>query len=477
MISESLKSLVFFHILDGMREGLSHFSGPSRVALIYAERPQDPVRVYDPQGLLRGHEPRLKEIYADSTGWRDKAPDTEDIRHPGQIYTEENLGLTGLISFGGRTRSIFYQMWFTEHHPDMCSIGPTERWLEHAVFLLSHDFTVEDAFFSGNSSYVLREYATHAVRDFILDELNIMWGWDAKIFVFPILDYILDISRTPEEGFWPRGRLVFVAPGALADSEFLVRFPVLERPGLDNAKHVRKLLQAVENSDRKLISYGRRIVGIATGEMPRFRSTADFRGDHGFLRVSGNPVCSFSQGSFHSFNHRPNLVHLEEALLESRLEPAMANTLFRTASKIVHEAAIRRHGCTLVLDLNERPADISGQRQEKPLDLGEPENLELAEAMAKLDGALHIGSDHHLHRFACLLDGRTVPGENLARGARYNSALRFTADHENIIVVVVSEDKPVSVIREGLEMSALCEWKPFSKLVGPPPTLESWIDE
>ena len=62
MEKDSVKNLCLFHILDGLTDGLTHFSGSSRAALIYAERPEDPIRVYDPQDLLHGHEPRLKEL-------------------------------------------------------------------------------------------------------------------------------------------------------------------------------------------------------------------------------------------------------------------------------------------------------------------------------------------------------------------------------------------------------------------------------
>ena len=41
-----------------------------------AEMPDDPIRVYDPQDLLRGHEPMLKELYVDSAEWRVKAKNT-----------------------------------------------------------------------------------------------------------------------------------------------------------------------------------------------------------------------------------------------------------------------------------------------------------------------------------------------------------------------------------------------------------------
>ena len=476
MTNDSVKNLCLFHILDGLRQGLSHFSGPSRAALVYTERPDDPIRMYDPQDLLRGHEPKLKEIYLDSDEWRVNAPKTHDIKLFGQMFPEKNLELSGLISYGGRTQSIFYQMWFTEHHPDMCSIGPTERWLEHAISLLSLDFSFEAPFHTAVSSYALREYGGHAVRDYILDELSLMYGWDAKIFVFPILDAILGISSTREEGFRPQGKLVFIAPEDLSRQQFLVRFPRLERPILKNYKHVRKLLQAVEDSDRRLISYGKNIVGIATGKMPERRATADFRGENGFLKLAGKPVCSFSDGSFCSSTRRANLVHLEEALLEFRIDPSSSNDLFKIVSGIVHGAGKQKHGCTLVIDLNDSPIEISGQQLEHPINLTQENLLGLAKSLARVDGALHIGEDLHLHGFACLLDGRAVPGEDRARGARFNSALRFTAVHNNVLVVVVSFDKPVSVIQGGVELTAQCEWEPFSKLVKAPPTLKEWLD-
>ena len=104
-----------------------------------------------------------------------------------------------------------------------------------------------------------------------------------------------------------------------------------------------------------------------------------------------------------------------------------------------------------------------------------PSNLELAEALAKVDGAIHIGRDLQLHAFSCLLDGQAIAGEDRSRGARYNSALRFTAAHRNILVVVVSSDRPVSVFQEGVEISAQCEWRPEATCTLAPTRLADWI--
>jgi hypothetical protein len=47
--------------------------------------------------------------------------------------------------------------------------------------------------------------------------------------------------------------------------------------------------------------------------------------------------------------------------------------------------------------------------------------------------------------------------------------------HEGIMVVVVSADRPVSVIQGGIELTAHCHWKPFYACVDQPPILENWI--
>jgi DNA integrity scanning protein DisA with diadenylate cyclase activity len=462
---------------DGLRDGLSHFSGPSRGAVIYALHPQDPVYIYDPQNLLRGHEPRFKELYIDAADWR--SPSDSPLLKNGSFHMsiEKNLQLAGLISCGGRSRSVFYQMWFTEHHPDMCSIGPTERWLEHAAWRFSHDIANDKELYTGISGSFLREYATHAVRDYIVDEMNIRLGWDTQLRVYPILDAILNIFNTREEGAWPRGKLIFVDPLALPRITFVTRFPELEQPSLENFKHVRKLLQAVEHSERKLVSQGKTLIGITDDLVSEFAIEAYFRGRHGFIHINGEPVCSFSNGTYKSSTHQAKLVQVEESLLESNLTPEEGTTLFKIICNVVHHAENEKFGCTLVIDLNDAIESLSGQRLKDPLDLRQANLLELAKSLAKVDGAIQIGRDFKLHAFACLLDGRTIPGEDRARGARFNSALRFTAEHKNILVIVVSSDRPVSIIQEGIEISGQCQWNPVVTCFDRPKTLSEWLQE
>lgn len=463
-------------ILDGLRDGLSHFSGPSRAAVVFAVERDSPMFIFDPQNLLSGHEPRLKELYVENQQWRRRATIKGGSLKHIHIIAEKSLQLAGLISYGGRSGAVNYQVWFTEHHPDMCSTGPTERWLEHAAWRFALDMASDIALHTGISGGFLREYATHAVRDDVVDRMNLMLGWDTQLRIYPILDAILELSRTREEGAWPRGQLVFVEPQSLAQVSFLAHFSAADQPTMQNIKHVRKLLAAVEQSDLKLIADGRCVAGIAADSLPAFSITADFRGGHGFLRVVDDTVCSFADGTYQSTTRQANLVHLEEALLESNLDPETGNTVYKIVAALVHQAEDQKHGATLVLDLNPSPVVISGQRFDRPLDLREPAILNLAKSLFRVDGALHIGADMHLHGFACLLDGRAIVGENRARGARYNSALRFTAEHADIIVVVVSSDRPVSIIESGVEISAACQWKPVSCRIMQPVRLDHWVD-
>ena len=368
-------------------------------------------------------------------------------------------------------------MWFSEHHPDMCSISPTECWLEHAAWRFSNDLMNDPEIYTGISGSFLSEYATHAVRDYIVDRMNMVLGWDSALRVYPILDAVLEISRTREEGAWPRGRLLFTEHRRLGQIDFIARFPEKETPLLDNAKHVCKLLISVEQSDRILVSEGKHIIGIANSKLPDFCIVADFRGQYGYMQINNEAVCSFSDGRFQSTTHRAKLVQVEEALLESDLDPDNSSRMFQAVKYLVHHAEEQRFGCTLVVDLNWTPVNIAGQRLDKVLDLNEPCFLDLAKSLLKMDGAVHISRDVHLIGFACLLDGLSVSGEDRARGARFNSALRFTAAHPNLFVIVVSADRPVSVIQEGIEISAQCQYKPIPACKKKLQRLSQWIFE
>lgn len=461
--------------LDGLRQGLSHFAGPSRTAIIVRIKPEDPFYICDPENLLSGHEVRLHTVFSSLQNQKTDRNTMPENLHFGLLSTEPELYLSGVISYGCRSGPVNYQMWFTGHHPDICSTEPIKRWLEHAAWRFSHDMANGPVLYTGISGTFLKEYATQAVQDFLLDQLNIAFGLDNRIILDLLLNTVLELSSTREEGSLPHGRLSFIEPRFIGDISFLARLRRDERPQLENVKHVRKLLQTVEDSDNHLVSDGLSIVGIAGPEALPFAITADFQGQHGFLKLGQDPVCSFSRGRFQASTMQAKLVEVEEALLESKLDFTQRNTLFTSIAELVHRAQQIRFGCTLIIDLNEKPLDLHGQVLEQPLDLSNTHLRELASSLSRVDGTLHIDRLCRLLAFGCILDGAAISSENLGRGARYNSALRFSTMHDKVIIVVVSSDRPVSVIRHGIEISSRCLWQPQTSSVFPIMPLEKWL--
>ncbi len=476
MNQEFYKKLCITNILKGVEEGLSKYSNASRVALIFAANPDEPIRVFDPQNVLRGHESKIKEVYYDNANeWKKNIQQKVDGQPKGYIVPENDLSLAGLISYGGCCADFFYQMWFTDHHPDMCSIKPTERWLEQAACLLVNDYNSGSSIIN-SSDYVLKNFSLQAIADFIVDERDNNLGFDSKILIPPILNDILNISKTREEGAWARGTLVFTDPQRLDEISFITKIQKHERPVISNVKHIRKLLVAVEHSDRKLVSDGSTIIGITDSQIPPYAVAADFRGDHGFLKLGTEKISSFFDGSFHSTTREAKMVELEELLLDANLDTETSTLLFQLVTHLVHGAASSRHGCTLVIDLNETPEKLSGHVLDPSLSLLEPKNIKLASSLLKIDGAIHITADLCVFGFGCLLDGTSISWENMARGARYNSALRFSAEHSKIIVVVVSADRPVSIIYSGIEVNAFSQWRPVYQYTPEPVVLKKYLN-
>jgi hypothetical protein len=469
------QKLCVANIMNGVTEGLTQFSHPSRVALIFAADPDDPVKVLDPQDLLRGHAVKIQTMFCEEQDqWRTRIKTEIDHQPRGYQIPENDLALSGLITYGCSCSDFFYQAWFTEHHPDLCSIHPIQRWLEQAATLLIHDFNGRNAPVY-SSEYVLKNYALQAIADHIVDERDQYLTHDSKLQVPAILNYVLDLSKTKEEGAWPRGILFFCDPGQVGKIEFITRIQRHQRPQLFDIKHVRKLLVAVEDSDRKLVSDGQTIIGITDGPIPDNAIVAHLRGDYGFLDIKDVRIASFFDGSFHAITREARLVELEELLLDMDLDTSAATVLFQVIAHLVHSAGRARHGCTLVIDLNDPPMRLSGHDLDPPLSLMEPRNIELACSLLKIDGAVHLTADSCIHGFACLLDGRTIDWEKMARGARYNSALRFSAANSGIIVVVVSADRPVSIIYNGIEISAFSNWRPVSQHRPEPVVLETFL--
>ena len=120
----------------------------------------------------------------------------------------------------------------------------------------------------------------------------------------------------------------------------------------------------------------------------------------------------------------------------------------------VHDVAARRIGATLVVAPGGRLAPGTEQRLGRPPDLriGRPADLApLYHVLGQLDGAAVFDERGRL----CHLGVRFIPSNEADsvvepyRGTRHTSAIRYSFDDPEAVVVVISEDGPISVVHGG----------------------------
>jgi len=132
-------------------------------------------------------------------------------------------------------------------------------------------------------------------------------------------------------------------------------------------------------------------------------------------------------------------------------DPEVLRALLRFA---VHDLGAQGIGALLVYRPDDGPGPVVEQRLPAPPELDVREALHLAplrHALAQLDGAAMFDRDGIVRQ----LGVRVVPSLEAERtvdplgGTRHTSARRYSYDDPDATVVVVSEDGPVTVLRNG----------------------------
>ncbi|MBI3090833.1 MAG: DNA integrity scanning protein DisA nucleotide-binding domain protein [Candidatus Tectomicrobia bacterium] len=437
----------------------------------------DPIKVYDYHCLLGPKKKELKNRYIDTDVWKRHV---ESSTRSWGSNIEKNLGgieIPGLISWGSQSRNVYYQMWFTENHQNLCSEGPTERWLQKAASLRSSDTGNMAALMSGASSGAIEWYGNGAIQFHLQARLQSLLGTDSKLPIEKILNAILAVSITREEGKKVSGNLVFIETKQLETLTFISRFPGGSVPQLERIKHLRKLITSVDRTNAYLCSDGHIVTGIIQNQIPEYAILARYDAGRGELLINDEPVCTFADGRFCGTHLRPDLFALQEALTTLEADHNYQPEFLKRILALVETAWERQHGCTLVLDVGVNSLSLPGQLLDPPLDLSTDENLSLAKSMTMIDGALHIDFRNQIRAFSCLLDGLATPNEDRSRGARYNSALRFSKSHAGTIVVVISEDGPISIFSNGEDLTASPSWPDMERIDIDPPTLFQWLQD
>lgn len=163
--------------------------------------------------------------------------------------------------------------------------------------------------------------------------------------------------------------------------------------------------------------------------------------DHKLMRVTfGKPALPLP----------PLNIHMFTADLE-RIFKGISASAIKNLFELSEEACRQRHGTVLVITPE---AAVEAKRLASqatglvPVSL----TLELLRSVTAIDGAVMLDTSGVCHAIGVILDGEAVEFGNPARGARFNSSLRYAARMENrkkdCLVVVVSEDGTAEWIPE-----------------------------
>jgi hypothetical protein len=453
--------------ISALRTGLSRYCRrPTPIAcfvqVCIPSEQDNNIWVFDPDDLLS----RYKNIFREYFGSKGQWPDGQEVIHLGEDRRFELPAIPGIV---GNARAVMTTAFdgiavaaFASPPPELKCTGPLRTWLDlTAGFLAAEIVSRRERHVAPprvNLIETVCSFARQAVSQYALELCELPGeSFENLAIVGAVLHSVVSLSATAEEHELPEGALLVMLGQCVKGNELVSEFRP-PYPSLNCPKHVGKVLRSVScASDCCLIIDNRLdVIGVATIPSPQPQNSVLAKFNSGKVQVSvgGEHVCDVLHSELIGSDCDVQLHVLNQALTQ-HIQGDDLTKLCERASNIVREVRRRRHGCTLVLDCRAQPRALSGQQLSRPLPIDPEKGLSVAAGMSAIDGALHIDKSGNLIAFGCLLDGKADKAEVRARGARYNSALRFARDRDNsgAIVVVLSEDGYTSVFSEKGEIT------------------------
>lgn len=262
-------------------------------------------------------------------------------------------------------------------------------------------------------------------------ELNNLYG---------LFDACNAISALPYEGQEGHGRLLIARrndPAIRVDVRLAVPVEV------NNYRAVRKLLE-ISSDEVALLSDAAQIYGLGSVSQdydPTQENVFEVRFVKHFTWVLlhagerlmhvGNGEPSLPRPSFDIDQFRDTLRRVMPDITEDQVEHLVTAT---------QAASRQRHGTMLVITPRAAEEAERLARQATPIDPKVLDESEL-DRVTRIDGAVLVDPGGVCHAIGVILDGMATERGNPARGARYNSAIRYAASQESpTVVVVISED-------------------------------------
>jgi hypothetical protein len=282
----------------------------------------------------------------------------------------------------------------------------------------------------------------------LVDNAGLAFGAGINTQLFNAVDVIASL---PYEGTDPKAAIAFVRPDTSSESlRRLCSCPIAAQVGIEDAKRVRKLLQAA-SPDHPLVIQGGFVRGFfrnpsSDASKSHTMYMAAMSGKGWILRSRERNIMQIRDG-------RPRLpiIRLSQQHVGNLLNQwinQQARAQFRDTLERLGQLG---HGGMLVISREAEAETARLAASATPLSRREFLTGDLVDQLTAVDGAVMVDPHGICHAFGVILDGNAQPDEDPARGARHNSARRYVmtravqADNP-CCAIVVSEDGPVTVV-------------------------------
>ncbi|RYB94431.1 hypothetical protein EUA93_08800 [Nocardioides oleivorans] len=255
-----------------------------------------------------------------------------------------------------------------------------------------------------------------------------------------------EISAQPYEGRSSNGALALASPDN-PKIDLTLRFA---RPiPLSETRSMRKALEMATN-DLHLLCDGEKVHGLA-----KIRDTYSSADEDIFSFVV------VARGAWELRHHLDRLLRVENTR-PTFPQPSIDPDAFKSIARRVFSSSVpadaerlwdladhaskASHGTILVVH-NDAPGEAARLAPQAQQVAPGHLNPELIDAITRIDGAVLVDPAGECHAIGVILDGEATGDGDPARGARYNSAVRYAkANDRNCMVVIVSEDGMINVL-------------------------------
>jgi hypothetical protein len=435
-------------LVRGLDAGLTEYCGHSRLAMLRLEAGVvSPFVITNeggwPTALIRDDQLFSETIHAITRLLhRSNKPGHDELNIIAHSAFSGLLLPENVIVFGCYSDRTPLLIWFLEKNSNVESRAIFKHWFSEACNLFDlYRRTTVGRQQATNVWLQISSYAIPAAR-LVLEPYLTSYTEQHP------LDLCIALTTALEEGRLANGKIVFISSEAeLSSLSFVVPF-ANNRPSLPDVKHIRKLLTAVDNSEFSLIATPHAIQGVAKVDDAQEYLRANFANGSADMFIGNEYQFSIHNGKLRSYRRRPNFLVLEKSFNALNVRKAFMPNYRQQIEALLSTVFESNFGCLLVLG-DDDTQSLSGQALTIPLSIFDNDHLRLISNMAKVDGATHVNSQGKAFKFASLLGGSASVRDVAARGARFNSASRYSRENSDQLVVALSVDGGLSCFIAG----------------------------